>query len=68
MSELAIDNGLVDVDRSTRTSLTFYEQFANPGGGLAAAREGLVIASRRGSTLYGFLMVGNAVVVRHPGG
>jgi hypothetical protein len=59
--ELAGANGLVDVDRGTRTQLTFYEQFADPGAGLAMAREGLEIASRRGSTAYGFLMVGNAV-------
>ena len=59
--ELAVANGLVDVDRDTRTSLTFYEQYADPGAGLAMAREGLEIAVRRGSTVYGFLMVGNAV-------
>jgi class 3 adenylate cyclase len=59
--ELAVANGLVDVDRNTRTSLTWYEQFADPGAGLAMAREGLEIAARRGSTAYGFLMVGNAV-------
>jgi class 3 adenylate cyclase len=59
--ELAVANGLVDVDRDTRTSLTWYEQFADPGAGLAMAREGLEIAGRRGSMAYGFLMVGNAV-------
>ena len=59
--ELAVTNGLVDVDRDTRTSLTFYEQFADPGAGLAMAREGLEIAGRRGSSAYGFVMVGNAV-------
>ena len=59
--ELAVANGLVDVDRDTRTSLTFFEQFADPGVGLAMAREGLEIASRRGSMSYGFVMVGNAV-------
>jgi hypothetical protein len=59
--ELAVANGLVDVDRDTRTSLTFFEQFADPVAGLAMAREGLEIAGRRGSMVYGFIMVGNAV-------
>jgi tetratricopeptide (TPR) repeat protein len=59
--ELAVANGLVDVDRNARTSLSFREQFADPLAGLALAREGLEIASRRGSTSYGFMMVGNAV-------
>ena len=59
--ELAVANGLVDVDRVTRTQLTWFEQFADPGAGLTMAREGLEIASRRGSTAYGLLMVGNAV-------
>ena len=36
--ELAVTNGLDDVDRNTRTSLTFREQFADPGAGLAIAR------------------------------
>ena len=59
--ELAVANGLVDVHRGTRTVLTFYEQFADPGAGLAMAREGLEIAGRLGSTDYAFQMVGNAV-------
>jgi class 3 adenylate cyclase len=58
---LAVAHGLLDVDRNTRTSLTFYEQFNDPAAGLAMAREGLEIARRRGSTAYGSLMVGNAV-------
>jgi hypothetical protein len=58
---LAVANGLVDVDRNARTSLTYYEQFADPVAGLAMAREGLEIATRRGSKSYGFVMVGNAV-------
>ncbi len=57
---MAVANGLVEVDRNTRTSLTFYEQFADPRAGLTMAKEGLEIASRRGSLIYGFLMVGNA--------
>ncbi len=59
--ELAVTNDLEMVHRSTRTILTFYEQFADPVAGLAMTREGLEIASRRGSTAAGFLMVGNAV-------
>ena len=59
--ELAVANGIVDVDRNTRTTLTFYEQFADPAAGLAMAREGLEIASRLGNLGYGFMMVGNAV-------
>lgn len=59
--ELAVANGLADVHLRTRTSLSFYEQFADPVAGLAIAREGLEIANRRGSALYGFMMVGNAV-------
>ncbi len=58
---LAVENGLGDVDRSSRTTLTFFEQFADPTAGLAMARDGLEIASRHGSALGGFLMVGNAV-------
>ncbi len=59
--ELAVANGLGDVDRSTRTNLTFREQFADPAAGLALAREGLEFARRRGSANFGFMMVGNAV-------
>ncbi len=59
--ELAMANGLVDVGRSSRTQLTFYEQFDDPVAGLAMAREGLEIAARQGSSMYGFLMVGNGV-------
>ena len=60
--ELAVANGLVDVHRSSRTQLTFYEQFDDPVAGLAMAREGLEIAARQGSALYGFQMVGNGAV------
>jgi hypothetical protein len=59
--ELAVANDLEEVHRSTRTILTFREQFVDPAAGLAMAREGLEIASRLGSAAYGFLMVGNAV-------
>jgi tetratricopeptide (TPR) repeat protein len=59
--ELAVAHGLADVDRNTRTSLTFYGQFDDPAAGLAMAREGLEIAGRRGSLSYGFMMVGNSV-------
>ena len=60
--ELAMANGLVDVHRASRTQLTFYEQFDDPVAGLAMAREGLELAARQGSALYGFQMVGNGVV------
>jgi class 3 adenylate cyclase/tetratricopeptide (TPR) repeat protein len=59
--ELAEANGLDRVGRTTRTVLTWYEQFADPVAGLAMAREGLELARRRGSMLAGFLMVGNGV-------
>ncbi len=59
--ELAVENDLESVHRTTRTILTFYEQFADPAAGLAMAREGLQIAGRLGSAAYGFVMVGNAV-------
>jgi len=59
--DLAVAGGLVDVHMSTRTQLTFYEQFADPVAGLAMTRDGLEIASRQGSAVYGFFMVGNAV-------
>ncbi|MET1231552.1 MAG: adenylate/guanylate cyclase domain-containing protein [Candidatus Limnocylindrales bacterium] len=60
--DLAVANGLQEVDRNTRTSLTFREQFNDPVAGLAMAREGLDIAGRRGSTSYAFMMVGNAAI------
>ncbi len=59
--ELAVTHHLVQVDRDTRVQLTFLEQIADPRAGLAMAREGLEIAGRIGSSLYGFVMVGNAV-------
>ncbi len=58
--ELAVANGIVDVEIGTRTQLTFYEQYADPLTGLAMAREGLEFAGRRGSLVFGFMMVGNA--------
>ncbi len=58
--EMAVANGIDEVDRNTRTSLTFYQQFDDPVAGLAMAREGLEIAGRRGSSSYAFMMVGNA--------
>ena len=58
--ELAVANGLEEVDRNARTSLTFRAQYDDPVSGLAMAREGLEIAGRRGSAAYGFMMVGNS--------
>ena len=45
-------HGLWEVDRLTRTNLTFRDQFQEPAVGLAMAREGLDIAGRRGSMSY----------------
>jgi len=59
--ELAVANDIEQVQRATRTVLTFYEQFADPRAGLTMAREGLEIARRLGSVAFGFGMVGNAV-------
>jgi len=59
--EMAVANGLAETDQNTRTSLTFYQQFNDPAAGLEMARDGLAIAGRMGSAVYGFLMVGNAV-------
>jgi class 3 adenylate cyclase len=61
--ELAAANGLWEVDRMTRTNLTFRSQFGDPTAGLAMAREGLEIAGRLGSMSYGFMMVGNAATL-----
>jgi class 3 adenylate cyclase len=58
--ELAVANDLGDVEISTRTLLSFFEQFADPTAGLTVAREGLELAGRRGSLRFGFMMVGNA--------
>ena len=64
----AVANGLVDIIRNTRTSLSFREQYADPAAGLAMAREGLEIASRTGSTNYGFHDGRQRDVMRAPGG
>ncbi len=58
-SQLALSNDLREVERSTRTLLTFFLQSADPAEGLALARDGQAIARRLGSLAYGFLMVGN---------
>ena len=59
-SQLALTHDLREVERQTRTLLTFYLQWADPAEGLALARDGQEIARRLGSLGYGFLMVGNA--------
>jgi class 3 adenylate cyclase len=61
--ELAVANGLWEVDRLTRTNLTFRAQFQEPAVGLAMAREGLDIAARTGSMSYAFGMVGNGATI-----
>ena len=59
-SQLALANDLREVERSTRTLLTFFLQWADPVEGLTLARDGQEIARRLGSLAYGFQMVGNA--------
>ncbi len=59
---MALANGFRDRERGGRTLLTFWEQWAEPAAGLELAREGLEIARQIGSSVYGFLMVGNGVV------
>ena len=60
--EMALANGYLDVERNGRITLTFRHQWAEPAAGLELGREGLEIARRIGSSVYGFSMVGNSVV------
>jgi class 3 adenylate cyclase len=60
--QLAAAHDLVEVELSSRVLLTFYEQWGDPAGGLALAREGLDIGRQRGSRAYSFQMVGNGTV------
>ena len=53
----------LEVEMNARILLAFYQQWGEPAAGLALGREGMEIARRRGSRSYGFLMVGNAVIV-----
>jgi hypothetical protein len=57
--QLAVANDLRDDELIARVLLTYHEQWGEPAAGLALAREGLEIARRRGSRLYGLTMVGN---------
>jgi len=57
--ELAVANDLRDVEFDARIFMTYVEQWGEPATGLALARDGLEIAKRRGSRLYGSMMVGN---------
>ncbi len=59
---MALANDYRRIEGSGRTLLTFWEQWADPGAGLALAREGLEIARQVGSSAYGAQMVGNGVV------
>jgi hypothetical protein len=59
--ELATANDL-GYEVVTRLNMTFAEQWGEPAAGLALAREGLEIGRRRGSRLYGSLMVGNGCI------
>ncbi len=60
--QLALAGGLADVELNARVLLSFYEQWGDPGAGVALAREGLEIGRRQGSRAYGFLMVGNGSI------
>ena len=60
--QLATSINLRDRERVGRVLLTFYAQWSDPAEGLALAREGLEIARRIGSRLYGFSMVGNGII------
>src|SRR5450759_1451934 len=53
----------LEVEMNARILLAFYQQWGEPAAGLALGREGMEIARRRGSRPYGFLMVGNAMIV-----
>ncbi len=59
--DLAVTNGLVDVEPRARTILTFVEVRRDPRSGLASARTGLERARRLGSRLYASQMIGNGV-------
>ena len=58
---MALANGYWEHEVNARTGLTFREQWNEPYAGLEMAREGLEIAKRSGSAVYGFQMVGNGV-------
>jgi class 3 adenylate cyclase len=60
--QLAAAHDLPEVELSSRVLLTFYEQWGDPTGGLALAREGLDIGRQRGSRAYSYQMVGNAAI------
>jgi hypothetical protein len=58
----ALTQGFGLVEYGARILLTFWEQWNEPGVGVALAREGLEIARRIGSRNYAWGMVGNGVV------
>jgi class 3 adenylate cyclase len=60
--QLATAINLRDRERVGRILLTFYAQWNDAAEGLALAREGLEIAHRISSRLYGFSMVGNGSI------
>ncbi|HUG48035.1 MAG TPA: adenylate/guanylate cyclase domain-containing protein [Candidatus Limnocylindria bacterium] len=59
---MALASGYREVERNARILLTFLEQWDDPVAGLELGREGLEIARRIGSSVYGFSMVGNGAV------
>ncbi len=60
--QLALANDLSDVETNARVLMTFFEQWGDPSLGLALGREGFEIGRRRGSRVYGFMMVGNSAI------
>jgi class 3 adenylate cyclase/tetratricopeptide (TPR) repeat protein len=60
--QMALTNDLPEVELNARILLTFFEQWGDPAGGLALAREGVEIGRRVGSRSYGFGMVGNSSI------
>ncbi|MBF8291027.1 MAG: guanylate cyclase [Chloroflexi bacterium] len=60
--QFALANDLSDVELNARVLMTFFEQWGEPAMGLALGREGFEIGRRRGSRVYGFVMVGNSVI------
>jgi class 3 adenylate cyclase/tetratricopeptide (TPR) repeat protein len=60
--QLALIEGLPEVELRGRVLLTFFEQWGDPAAGVTLAKEGLEIGRRTGSRVYGSLMVGNATI------
>ncbi|HEY2916479.1 MAG TPA: adenylate/guanylate cyclase domain-containing protein [Candidatus Limnocylindrales bacterium] len=66
--QLALAHDFGEVELNARVLMTFMEQWADPGAGVALTREGFEIARRTGSRGYGFQMVGNGTICAIPVG